>query len=69
MGRKKPILLNVVAIPVGITIAEAVPMGWHISGTAFIFVLAGAVGVSVFSAQFIKVQRSATSLKQEMEPT
>lgn len=38
-------IIVVVAIPVGITIAEALRMGWHISGQAFIFVLAGAVGV------------------------
>jgi hypothetical protein len=59
VGRKKLDLLNVVAIPVGITIAEAVRMGWHISGPAFMFVLAGAVGVSVFCAQLVKVQRGA----------
>jgi len=59
VGGKKLSLLNVVAIPVGITVAEAVRMGWHISGTPFIFVLAGAVGVSVFCAQLIKVQRGA----------
>jgi hypothetical protein len=59
VGRKKLGLLNVVAIPVGITIAEAVRMGWHISGPAFMFVLAGAVGVSVFFAQLVKVQRGA----------
>jgi len=68
MGRKKLSALHVVAIPIGITIAEAVRMSWHISGTAFIFVLAGAVGVSVFCAQIIKMQRGATSLKHEMEP-
>ena len=56
-GRKKSSLLDVIAIPVGITIAEAVRMGWHISGTTFMFVLAGAVGVSVFCAELIKVQR------------
>jgi len=59
VSRKKSSLLNVVAIPVGVTIAEAVRMGWHISGPAFVFVLAGAVGVSVFFAQLIKVQRGA----------
>ena len=57
--RKKSSVLNVVAIPVGITIAEAVRMSWHISGMAFVFVLAGTVGVSVFCAQLIKVQRGA----------
>lgn len=56
---KKPNLLNIVAIPVGITVAEAVRMGWHVSGQVFIFVLAGAVGVSVFCGQLIKVRRGA----------
>ncbi|HEX5960593.1 MAG TPA: hypothetical protein VFY97_05015 [Rhodanobacteraceae bacterium] len=59
VSRKKSSLFNVIAIPVGITIAEAVRMSWHISGAAFMFVLAGAVGVSVFCAQLIKVQRGA----------
>ena len=59
VGGKKQSLLNIIAIPVGITIAEAVRMGWHVSGTAFVFVLAGAVGLSVFCAQFAKVQRGA----------
>lgn len=68
MGRKKLNMLNVAAIPSGITIAEAVRMTWHISGTAFIFVLAGTVVVSAFTAQIIKVQRDATNLKHEMEP-
>jgi len=59
MSGKKSSLLNVVAIPVGITIAEAVRMDWHISDTAFVFVLAGAVGVSVVCAQLVEVQRGA----------
>jgi quercetin dioxygenase-like cupin family protein len=59
LAGKKQSLLNIVAIPVGITLAEAARMGWHISGTSFIFVLAGAVGVSVFCAQLIRVQRGA----------
>lgn len=59
VGRKKPSLPHVVAIPSGITIAEAVRMGWHISGTVFVFVLTGAVGISVFCAQLINVQRGA----------
>jgi len=59
VGRKKTSLLNVIAIPVGITAAEAVRTGWHISGTAFSFVLAAAVGISVFCVQLIKVQRGA----------
>ncbi|PKY10323.1 hypothetical protein B1757_10370 [Acidithiobacillus marinus] len=68
MGRIKPSLLNVAAIPVGITISESVRMGSHISGTAFIIVVTGAVGVSVFCTQFIKVQRGISSLKHKMEP-
>ena len=56
-GRQKSSLLDIIAIPVGVTLAEAVRMGWHISGTTFMFVLAGAVGVSVFGARLIKVQR------------
>jgi len=57
VGRKKSSLLDIIAIPVGITLAEAVRMGWHISGTTFMCVLAGGVGVSVFCSHFIKVQR------------
>jgi len=56
---KRSSLLNVVAIPLGITAAEAVRIRWHMSDAVFSFVLAGAVGVSVYCAQLVKARRGA----------
>lgn len=53
IGGKKPKYLNIVAIPIGITIAEALRLAWPISDLLFPFVIGAAVGVSVFAAQFI----------------
>lgn len=54
---KKPGLLNVVAIPVGITIAEAVRSVWSLSGVTFSFVVGAAVGITVCAAQAIGARR------------
>lgn len=59
MGGKKPSLLNVVAIPVGITIAEAVRSVWPLSMLMFPFVVGAAVGVAVYAAQAIGTRRRA----------
>ena len=57
IGGKKPNYLNIVAIPIGITIAEALRLAWPISDLLFPFVIGTAVGVSVFAAQFIGARR------------
>lgn len=57
-GGKKANYLNVVAIPIGITIAEALRLAWPMSGHLFPFVIGAAVGVSVFAAQLIGARRS-----------
>jgi len=57
-GGKKPNYLNIVAIPIGITVAEALRLIWPMSDFAFPFVLGAAVGVSVYAAQFVGVRRN-----------
>ncbi len=53
IGGKKPNYHNIVAIPIGITVAEALRLVWPMSNLVFPFVLGVAVGVSVYAAQFI----------------
>ncbi|MCE5388692.1 MAG: hypothetical protein K0041_08960 [Acidithiobacillus sp.] len=53
---KKPNRLNIVAIPIGITVAEAARLQWQISGVVFPFVLGAAVGLAVFWAQYLKAK-------------
>lgn len=57
VGGKKPNYLNIVAIPIGITIAEALRLAWPMADHLFTFVIGAAVGVSVFAAQFIGARR------------
>lgn len=57
IGGKKPNYLNIVAIPIGITIAEALRLARPMSDHLFSFVIGAAVGVSVFAAQFIGARR------------
>ena len=52
-GGKKPNYRNIVAIPIGITVAEALRLVWPMSNLVFPFVLGVTVGVSVYAAQFI----------------
>lgn len=56
---KKTDVLNVFAIPAGITIAEALRWMWPTSDAAFVFVLAGLVGISAGGSQYAKLRRSA----------
>ena len=57
IGGKKPNYLNIVAIPIGITVAEALRLIWPMSDLLFPFVIGAAVGVSVYAAQFIGARR------------
>ena len=57
MGGKKPNYLNLVAIPAGITIADALRLALPMPDYLFPFVIGAAVGVSVFAAQFIGARR------------
>lgn len=56
---KKPNYLNIVAIPIGVTSAEALRMAWPMSDHLFPFVIGAAVGVSVFAVQLIGARRGA----------
>lgn len=58
IGGKKPNYLNIIAIPIGITIAEALRLVWPMSNLVFPFVVGAAVGAMVYAAQFIGARRS-----------
>lgn len=58
VGGKSPNYRNIVAIPIGITIAEALRLAWPMSDLVFLFVLGVAVGASVGVAQFVGTHRS-----------
>jgi hypothetical protein len=57
IGGKKPNYLNIVAIQIGITIAEALRLAWPMSELLFPFVIGAAVGVLIFATQFIGTRR------------
>ena len=58
VGGIKPNYRNIVAIPVGITIAEALRLALPMSNLLFSLVIGTAVGVLVFAANFIGARRS-----------
>jgi hypothetical protein len=57
IGGKKPNYLNIIAIPIGITAAEALRLVWPMSNVVFPFVVGAAVGVMVYAAQFVGGRR------------
>jgi hypothetical protein len=58
IGGRKPNYLNIIAIPIGITIAEALRLIWPISNLVFPFVIGATVGAMVYAAQFLGTRRS-----------
>lgn len=58
IGGRKPSLWNTVAIPVGITVAEAAHMHWQLPGGVFVLVPGAAVGLMVFCVQYPKARCS-----------
>lgn len=59
IASKRPAAINILAIPIGITIAEGVRLRWQLSEVAFAFTLGAAAGAAAWTAQYLKRKHGA----------